>query len=216
MRARHRRLQRDARRQRINQILIGLFFIVIMVGSIWGFSLSNAPDHEFAKKKFSFNGKEFEVPVGDTTLLVHGVPTSAAPGKIVLQNVFNQFVTVTMDDDVGPLLDGASYIATTFDPTTPPSGLQVIDLIRYGLTQAPNYFDGVLEPSERYPALQQVTCANAQPDYPVIQFLFGNTTLAARMTRDGNCITITGDAQGLLAAKDVLLLRAYKVLPLNA
>ncbi|RME32289.1 hypothetical protein D6789_00030 [Candidatus Woesearchaeota archaeon] len=211
MRARQRRLQRDARRQRINQVLIGIFFIAIMVGSIWGFSQANAPTQQ-GDSRFSFNGEAFEVKADQGTLVVHGFPQDVAPGHVVMRNIFNQLVTVDMQEDVAPLLANAEYIATTFDPATPQPDIQVLDLIRYSLRQLPNHFDGILTPDQRYASLQQVTCANAQATYPVVQFLVTNATLSANVTREGDCVTVAGDAQGLLAAKDVLLLTLGGVL----
>lgn len=212
MRARRRRLAKDARRQRINQVLIGIFFIVIMVGSIWGFSMSNAPtEPQYGETTFSFNGEAFEVEADGETLILHGVPVDATQDGFLIQNIFNQVVTVRVDEDVLPLLTEAEYFATTFDPETPQPEIQLIDLLRYNLEQVPNRFDGILAPDPRYAGLQAVTCASAKPTYPVVQFLLRNETLGANVTRSGDCITVAGDAQGLLAAKDVLILELYGV-----
>lgn len=204
MRSRRARLAADARRRRFGQIAIGLLLVVLMVFSIVGYGVGNNPQR-VADSRFEMTDEGFVLK--ETGMLLHAIPLERTDEGQIMQNFLGTIVRVSPEADVAPLLTDAQYIATTFDPSTPQPDIQFVELARFSMQQAlPNVFSGILAPSQNYPAVQTVTCASAEPTYPVVQMIVTNETLGATITRNGSCVTIAGDAQGVLAAKDWILL----------
>jgi hypothetical protein len=74
---------------------------------------------------------------------------------------------------------------------------------------------GVLRNSTKFPTLGELNCSAAQPGFPILQFLAPNASEQGLLTvtAAGECITVSGDAYGLLAAKDYFLLATHGVIP---
>ncbi len=208
---------RRERRQRIGQLLIGLFLVAVMLFSILGYGLSNRQEDPF-----TFNGKRFTQTMDGFTLtasgkklLLQNLPLEGNAENATYQNLFGAYLQVSGDPAVFPALREATGLTFTFDPNAEQPAIQFLELARFDLAQAlGNVYGGVLEESDQYPLLPVVDCAQATTQLPVISFLIDeNATGTVRFAAEGDCITVTSDPWGVLAAKDHLLLVLLGVMP---
>lgn len=207
--------QVEQRRQRIGQLAIALFIVILMVLSMFAFV--SDPQQSGTVK---YNGQTFtRVPDGFFTeaggqeLLLHSLPLERNGTVYLFQDIFNSFVEIDADPLLLSRLRDAAFIVVTFDPDTSASAIPFIEQVRFDLSQQlPDVISAKAANSTAYPALPVVTCADAQPDMPVISFvLLNESERRSSIVLDGECIVVSGDPQGLLVGKDFLLLSYYGV-----
>lgn len=219
---RRKDLAREERKKRIIQIVIGVLLVGTMIISSFGLLVSNEDSGALRFNGFTFKynqGQASEIPdfttkANGSVRHFHALPLSDVNGTVSVQNIFGNTVAVRLDPRVPPLLNGAPYIATTFNASAAPTDLQYVELARFSYAQQlGNVFGGVLDPIGAYSALQRVDCTSTTAMYPVIALLTNETAaLEARIDLVDGCVVITGDGQGILAATDVLLFARYGVI----
>jgi hypothetical protein len=207
----------ERRRKRWGQIAIGLLLVFLMVVSIVQFSENQTP----STGNLGFNGyvftpvaEGFSVKAAGRELIVQDLPVGQNGSSVTFQNLYYDFITVEAPSGIGAQLRNASFIITTFDPGLGQPGLQYVDLSRLDLYKAlPNVVGGILRNSTDYQGLPVATCADAKPEVPVIEFRAQNETNGTTILRNSSCLVVVGTPQGVLAAKDYLILAYAGVIP---
>jgi len=210
-----RERQKQQRRQRWGQVAIGIFIALLMILSVIQFSNNGSSSNAltFNRKRFTLQQDGFRVKADGQQLLVQDLPIEGNVANATYQNLYGTYITVTADPAAIALLENASAFVLTFDPATEQPAIRSIDFIRYDLAQRlGKVYGAVLANSTAYPSLPVVGCDQTSTQMPVVQLLASNETTSSITLVDG-CVTITGDAQALLAAKDHLLLSFVGVIP---
>ncbi len=208
-----RERQAEKKRQRWAQIAIGVVLVLLMVVSIvqFGGNYSSNGSLTFNGHRFTAGKNGFTVKADGQQLQVLNMPLGQDPQGVTFHSAFGTAVRVDADPAALPLLTGAPFLVVTFDPASPFP--DVIDLVRLGLSQEyGNVASAVLRNSSQYSGLPVITCANASAQFPVLRLELANTTQEANVTVSDGCVTLAGDPQGLLAARDWLILAKHGVI----
>jgi len=210
---RKKELVKEERRKRWAQIAIGLFIIVIMVLSIVQIAdYQNAGGVEYNGYTFEQSPEGIAVKLEKKTITVQSFPLERNGSVFQLQNLYGGVIPITTVPGIAPLVQDADYVIVLFDPNTGAEQLQFLDYARFELSkELPNMVSAVTQNSTAYPALPVVACEQAGGGYVVVEMKLVNETNVT-FTREGDCLTVTGDPYGLLAAKDYLLLSYYGVI----
>jgi len=214
-----RREERSERqRKRWGQIAIGLLLVFLMIVSIVQFSdnrTTSTGNLRFNGYAFTPVAEGFSVKAAGRELIVQDLPLGQNGSSVTFQNLYYDLITVEVPLGLGAQLRNATFIVTTFDPGLGQPGIQFVDLSRLDLYKAlPNVVGAILRNSSDYQGLPVATCADAKPEVPVIELRALNETAnGTTITRNGSCLVVVGTPQGVLAAKDYLILAYAGVIP---
>ncbi len=212
-----RRARREEKkRQRWGQIAIGLLLVVLMVVSVAQVAVNQDPggSYKFNDQKFSLQNDFFTAKIDGEVKAFRYAPVQGDMSNILFQNAFGDFVNITATPTINLFLQQSTYLLT-FDPNMPREMLPLMDQIRFELSdEFGTVYNGVTENSTDYPGLQVIDCQVGTSQVPVIKLTFSNATRPfTNITLDGSCIAVLGDPQGLLAARDYLVLGRAGVIP---
>lgn len=176
---------------------------IVMVASVFGIVLDYVTTNSL-----EYNGQKF-------TLLSNGQYIASIDGqRLTFYSFPTEVESVPLDKDLPALLNDAQILIVTFDPSNKSDqDLAVIDYIRYDLSLKlkSKSFSAVMINDSRYP-LPLITCENASSYAPILLLDSTNESQSA-VTRQGNCIYLTGAQQGLLRAYDRLMFGYYGIIP---
>lgn len=203
-----RERQMEKRRQRWGQIAIGILLIFLMVASILQFGSDKSTNSmSYNGQTFKATQQGFTTKLGGTTVVLQDWPLNVNASQVFMQNIYGNVVLVTVDPGVLELLASTDTFGVTFNPESP--AIEFVDLSRFDLAQHYSVVSGQLWNSSNY-EMPVFNCSAATPQIPVVQLLITNSSNAS-ITLNGNCLTLSGDPQGLLATKDYLILAKYGV-----
>jgi|GEM_PF-4072082 len=192
---------KEKKEGRIGSIVIGGIIIFLMVFSIAGVSVyhsnnNNNPleynGHKFVAGKDNF----FYTTVNDKELKFRSLP--------------EQTLSLNYDTNITPIWKNSVYRGILIDPTMDRQALQIIEQIRYELSQEiPNTFTAITEKSDLYSNMPVLSCENASAQMPFLVFkmpeLNTSNYEAGKVSLEGNCIIIRGDFRNMFLAKDRLV-----------
>lgn len=211
-----RERRKDARKKQIVQIAMGVVLVLLMVMSVVQYaSTGNTNELRFEGQRFRVDSEQgaFTTKISGTEIMLHSAPLEGNASQATFQSIYGPTVIVHSSQDVAQLLRQSNLLSITFDPTTPSPDIQAVEVARFELSR--NYpgtvGGGVLTNSSLY-NLPVVTC-NPDSQYPVLAIIADNTSTNINITREGNCITMTGEASTLPIGKDFILLTAAGVIP---
>lgn len=195
------------------QIVVGLFLVALMILSIVQYA-DNATSG--SQSSLSFKGVGLTQTAQGFTFTAHGkdvllndLPVVQNGSAVTFQDLYGNFIVVNGTGGIAPLLQNVSVIVVAFDPNTTQPAIQYVELARLSLYQTlPNVVSAMTWNSTAYPGLPVANCSDANAQVTVIQLLVENESLSSSATvvADGSCLRVTGSPEGVLAAKDYLLL----------
>jgi hypothetical protein len=193
-------------RERINQIIIGLFLVFLMVFSIVGYIASYRDPAFQGRQVYEFNGVEYDVDVNNNILateldgeqvIFYNYPDSVSP--IPEQAITDLFAA----NAPGPLF--------TFDPNVG-EFIVVIDLVRSELDDLflqRNTFlsHGIHEGTTgAYQNFPQLDCVNSSQGSPVIKFI---NSSEISITYEDYCLVLGASGPDTLELRDSLMYSLY-------
>lgn len=185
------RKDRDKKRKKTVQIVMGLFIVIIMVMSVLELTL-----YRNTGTTLQFNTYKFEL---DDSTRMYRVTINKTP------HLFRYYPPDLADINTSPelksILSSAQYIVYTFDPNM--TDLPDIEQVRYEITRdipIPSIL-AVEKNITAYESLPVAACSDATSQMPVVSF---QQSPNASITTEGNCIILTGEGLQFYRLKDVL------------
>ena len=199
-------VSRLEKQQKKSKIILGLFIVVIMVGSTLGLFIggnqtptngltyTNENDEEFF---FEFGNGQYTSEINGNEVLFYSLPSDASRINIT-QEAYQT------------IIDSNAFVIT-FNPKT--KDIQYIEQARFDLTFDLSNFNKYLlsAVTKKDPLydLKTITCANATSQIPVIYMESSNSTYASK---EGDCIVLKGTRSDFLRYRDYILYKLYGVI----
>lgn len=186
------------KKQKRNQIIIGVITISIMVLSLFGISLfsSQQTTQKFRNIKFYVN------PDGSYTL--------KTKPKIILYTHPSLLAALNYSRLELQAVKNSSVIILSFNPNMSADSLQAVDIARLSFQQQAlkPVFSAVTNPSTNY-KLPIITCSNSTRESVVILF---TESQKSGLRLNNSCIIVEGFGRSLLEYSELLLLGSRGVL----
>jgi hypothetical protein len=186
------RKDREGKRKKTVQILLGLFIVFIMVASVLELTLYRGNGGELQYGKYTFS-------VDEKTRLY---TTMVDKKQYAFRYFPGELLDINVSAGVRPLLANAQAIIYTFDPNM--TDVQHVEQVRYELARdlPKQSILAVTDNTTGYENLPVASCADAAPLMPVIYF---SSAENSSITVQGSCILVQGQGLHFYRLRDVLL-----------
>jgi hypothetical protein len=201
-------IQREEKQKKRNQMIVGIFITVIMVGSTLGYFVGNnssASGIEYESK----NGEKYSFEQGSSQIY------TKINGKIIgFYSHPVEALNLNISEEAVYLLKNAQVFYLTFNPNS--RDIQYIEQARFDLEKdfigLKKYsVSGITENSTLYNNFEIITCKNSTVYAPVVNFIEANGTNAFGYVKN-SCIIFEGKRTDFLKFRDFIVYKLYDVI----